>query len=98
MHILTIFIFYYLKRLQTLNIFIFYHLKRLQTLTFFFIFYYLKRMQILTIFFIFSSPEPKAHKVIVLYSKPPSSVRDEQEYLHGQLANLDQILQVRSIG
>ena len=55
--------------MQTLNIFIFYHLKRLQSLT---------------IFFIFSSPEPKAHKVIVLYSDSPSSVRDEQEYLHGQ--------------
>ena len=50
-----------------------------------------------------SSPEPKAHKVSLYYSKAPSSVvvvvhTFEQLYLQDQLANFSQILSVASLG
>ena len=53
---------------------------------------------------IFSSPEPKAHKVSLYYTKAPSSSSSivfhtfEQTYLQDQLANFSQILSVASLG
>ena len=57
---------------------------------------------------IFSSPEPKAHKMSLLYTNGPSSVCRRRpsvvihtfklEYLWSELANLNQILCVASLG
>ena len=48
---------------------------------------------------LFSSPEPKAHKVSLLYTNGPSSVRRPHfQTLWSQLANLDQILWVALLG
>ena len=59
--------------------------------------------------FFVSSPEPKAHKVSLYYTNGPSSVRRRRrpsvvvhafklDYLWSELANLDQILCVASLG
>ena len=63
----------------------------------------LKKMSLKSDFIqFFSSPEPKAHKVSLKYTNGPPSVvvvhTFKLEYLWSQLANLDQILCVASLG
>ena len=55
---------------------------------------------ILYLTYLFSSPEPKADKVSLYYSKALSSVVHtfEQLYLQDQLANFSQILSVAPLG